>query len=1420
MGEIEKLREENRALKEKIDTLTTEFDSYKITEWERETVLQAVEDSLGGIAIVDRDWNVKYVNPAIVKMWGYDFDGEMIGKASIGFYSDESKNKLGAATKSLFKNGYWQGELTGKRKDEATFSVLVSQSVVKNEDEKKSDIVVSCIETTEFKKALKDVAESEIRYRVTLNHLGDIVFVVNRSFNVILTNDVLIKWHRDIGLKVGKMVGENIFDLFSFLPENIKSKYDIVFETGETVVFESEFTLKGKRFVMETRMIPVFEEEEINRIVTVMRDITVKKVVEEELKNSEEKYRLIADSVPVGVFIHVGGEIRYCGREGAHLLGYDEPEEIVGRNFIEFMHEDDREFVIDRTRKRAEGEDEPSGYEVRMIKKDGGILPILIYGDTLEYMGEIAIQGVFIDISERKRVEEERERLLIKLKDSEEQYRTLIETSNDGICVIKDLKIVFFNKRLLKIIEYTEDEIRERTIVDFLHPDDIERILQIHTKRMSGEDVPTTYEFRGVTKDGNVIPVEINIVTIDWEEGPAALCFLRDISRRKKAEEDLEIFKKLVERSEMGFAITDLSTKLTYVNPALCRIVGVEKPEDMLGNSVRSYYSEQFAKRIEEEILPAVMDGKPWTGELPLIAIDGHLTSTIQNIMLISTEEGNPLCYANVISDISERKKAEESLRESEEKWRNLFENSMDSVFTADIKGNLTSTNSAMEEISGYNIDEMIGKNFREIMASEEAERVLEAYNHLFRTGEPIRELSYTVFKKGGEQRIVEGNVNVIKKDEKIIGFQGTFRDITEKRETALALKESEEKYRDLLENIEDLIYVMDGDGKFTFFNKALMKFSGYSEDEIKAKNFKNLITPKSFQNAKEIFKRQLKGEDVGAFELQFIDKGGKLKISETRERLIWEGGKIVEVHGIGRDITDRKTTEQALVESEKKFRDFIESSKDVIYSTSVEGEIIDINPAGEVLFGYTIEELLKMNILDFYKNKEDREEFQKEIEEKGFVKDYNILFMKKDKSPADCLLTSTLRKAEDRTIVGYQGIIRDITENKLLEEQLLQAQKMKAVGTLAGGMAHNFNNILVGIMGYSEYLLSKKEKDDPDYKALNTIYESTVKASDLTRQLLSIARGGDYKRVKLDMNSVIKKVIPLIKGTIDKTIEIVTDYDVNLFATEGDIGQLEQCILNLCINSRDAMPDGGKIVIETKNQFVDERFVKTHLDAKVGNYVVLSIADTGTGIAPDILDHIFEPFFTTKKHAGGSGMGLATVYGIVKNLQGIISVYSEVGEGTTIMLYFPAIKEKAKMDSLPQNGLKMKGEETILLIDDDETVREMWEEVLREYGYQVIVSGSGKDAIEIVKKRRGKIDMVILDVIMPDVGGKEAFEKIIEIEPKMKVLVTSGYSKSGRAKDILDAGALGFIQKPASIKDLTLKTREILDGGSGEENK
>jgi CheY-like chemotaxis protein len=296
-------------------------------------------------------------------------------------------------------------------------------------------------------------------------------------------------------------------------------------------------------------------------------------------------------------------------------------------------------------------------------------------------------------------------------------------------------------------------------------------------------------------------------------------------------------------------------------------------------------------------------------------------------------------------------------------------------------------------------------------------------------------------------------------------------------------------------------------------------------------------------------------------------------------------------------------------------------------------------------------------------------------------------------------------------------------------------------------------------------------------------------------------------------VNDIVRRILPLISGTFEKNIEITTHLEDSIRSLKGDIGQLEQCILNIGLNARDAMPNGGKLVIETKNVYMDKTFLRTHLNAREGNYVVLSVTDTGIGMPPQVKEHIFEPFFTTKNESEGTGMGLATVYGITKNHGGFIDVYSEVGTGTTFKLYFPAIDERAEtpFDMMGLEGLE--GTETILLIDDEPIIREMWQDVLGDLGYKIIALESGELALDVLQWRKDEIDLVILDYVMPGLGGERTYEKIKEIAPELKVIISSGYSENGRVKDIISAGPNGFIQKPSHIKDLTQKIREILDG-------
>jgi two-component system cell cycle sensor histidine kinase/response regulator CckA len=408
--------------------------------------------------------------------------------------------------------------------------------------------------------------------------------------------------------------------------------------------------------------------------------------------------------------------------------------------------------------------------------------------------------------------------------------------------------------------------------------------------------------------------------------------------------------------------------------------------------------------------------------------------------------------------------------------------------------------------------------------------------------------------------------------------------------------------------------------------------------------------------------------------------------------------------------------------------------------------------------------------------------------------------------------VTAVPRRDRHGNVIGFHGSIEDISEKKRLEQQVIRTQRMEALSALAGGIAHNFNNILVGIMGYSEYLLSKKEPDDRDYRALKTIHEGALRASELTRQLLSTTRGERHSPTKMNLNDVVEKVLPLVAGTFDTTIEIETHLARDLMLIEGDPGQWEQSLLNLCINARDAMPTGGRLVIETENKVLDEDFAKTHLGARVGSHVILSVTDTGVGIAPEIKDRIFEPFFTTKAKSGGTGMGLSTVWGIVKDHRGHITVYSEPGAGTTFRICIPALEGSMNAPESADEIEDSSGSETILLVDDEATVREIWGDFLREKGYRVITAENGKEGIDAFCRHRGEVDLIIVDFVMPGLGGEKTAQKIREIEPRAKVLFTSGYSKNGPIGEYLNGGTDPFIQKPVPLKELGNKVREILN--------
>jgi two-component system, cell cycle sensor histidine kinase and response regulator CckA len=520
-------------------------------------------------------------------------------------------------------------------------------------------------------------------------------------------------------------------------------------------------------------------------------------------------------------------------------------------------------------------------------------------------------------------------------------------------------------------------------------------------------------------------------------------------------------------------------------------------------------------------------------------------------------------------------------------------------------------------------------------------------------------------------------------------------------------------------------------------------------------------------------------------------------------------------------EINALKRVEEALVESERKYRELFELSPVGIFKTTSNGQALFVNPEMARIVGVnsTQEAVDKFQDLarDFYVDPDRRKEFIDLMRVNGAVENFEYEARRLDGKRIWLTMNARARgKSPDGSFI-IDGFTMDITgpkkiqaEKEKLEIQLHQSQKMESIGTLAGGMAHDFNNLLMGIQGCASLMSVDLETSHPHLEHIRAIEEYIRSAANLTKQLLGFARGGKYEVKPIDMNELVLGSSAMF-GRTRKEIRIHTKCQEASLVVEADRGQIEQVLLNMYVNAWQAMPpDGGRLYLETRIVTLDAAFCGPHR-AKPGRYVKVSITDTGVGMDEATRLQIFDPFFTTKEKGRGTGLGLASAYGIIKNHGGMITVYSEIGHGTTFNIYLPETNKDVLSESSPENGL-IRGSATILLVDDEEMIIEVGKAMLERMGYRVMVCRQGQAAVKEITERGNEIDLVILDLIMPGMDGGQTFDSIRRIRPEMPVLLSSGYAINGHANEIMQRGCNGFIQKPYNIAELSSKVRSVLD--------
>nr|MDA3797764.1 PAS domain S-box protein [Kiritimatiellia bacterium] len=909
-----------------------------------------------------------------------------------------------------------------------------------------------------------------------------------------------------------------------------------------------------------------------------------------------------------------------------------------------------------------------------------------------------------------------------------------------------------------------------------------------------------------LVKDGDS-PTHVLLTGIVAENEEFCNITMVDITEHKLAEEKIEFLAKFPSENPSPVLRIDKNGYLLYANEA--------------GFTLLPEWNLQVGKPtipiLRKAVLQTIQDEKTQTLE---IKYDRRLYSFFVTPIIA---EGYVNFYA---SDITEHKEAEEALKENEERYKQIYQFSPDSIIILDMDMNILDANDKAVEEFGYSKVELLKKKIIELHPEAEQKhsaQVLASINK-----KDMLNVETKFMRKDGSAFLAEATPCKYTLGSKPI-IHVVIRDITEHKLAEESVQKERKMLRTLIDNLPDPIYVKDAEGRKLIANPADIKNIGKkSEADVLGKTdmelFPGKIGARGFADDQKIMQT---GIPVISREENFFDaKKQQLWLLTTKIPLINEKGETTGLVGIGRDITERKQAEEKIREKDLQFRKLSSNLPDLIYQFTQRPDgsyFVPVASEGiKNIFGCSPEDVIE----DFTPiakviYPEDAERVISDIEYSAkhltyFTCEFRVQIPGK---PVQWIYSrSSPEKLADGSITWY-GFNSDITERKQAEKereklqaQLTQAQKMESIGRLAGGVAHDFNNMLGVILGNTEMILEELDPNMPTYDELEEIKKAAQRSADLTRQLLAFARKQTVTPEVLDLNQTLEGMLKMLRSMIGENIELVWLPGKNLDPIKIDPSQIDQLLANLCVNASDSIEDVGKITIETSSTVFDEDYCSKHADFMPGEFIMLTVKDDGCGMNQDTLDMIFEPFFTTKELGKGTGLGLATIYGIVKQNNGFINAYSQPGQGTTFNIYLP--RHIAKTEQIQEKDPAkpdVGDHETILLAEDETAILRITTKMLEKLGYKVVAAATPGEAIRLAEEHTNPIHMLITDVVMPEMNGRDLAKNILTLYPNIKRLFMSGYTANVIAhQGVLDKG-VNFIQKPFSIKELAAKVQEIM---------